>query len=81
MDERVEQRLLEEDSERADERVERPPEDAGVAMRVTRRRDHALEIADRRVRGQRLIVDVRSELLFDDAEQIDARERVEPDVL
>ena len=81
MDERVEQRLLEQEPERAHQRIERPTEDPGLALGIARGLHERLEIGHRRVRLECAIVDEDAELLLDHAEEVDTRERVEPEVV
>ena len=74
VDERIDERLLQQQTEGAHQRAERPAVDAGVALDVARRRDHALEVGDGRVRLDRGVVDVGAELLFDRAKKVDPPE-------
>src|SRR5207245_2427705 len=59
---------------------ERPAEDPRLGLVVAGRGDHALEVGDGRGGIERRVVDVHAHLLLDDAEKIDASERIQSDV-
>ena len=80
MHERIDEGLLQQQTERAHERAERPAIDSGVALDIARRSDHALELGDGRVRLERGVVDVCPQLLLDRAKEIDPPERVETQI-
>ena len=80
MHERIDERLLQQETEGAHQRAERPAVDPGVALLVACGCDHALELGDRRVRLERGVVDVRTELFFDRPQKVDATQRVETEI-
>ena len=80
---RLEDELLDADAEPSHQRVHRPGEDALLGGRGAGGRtrvDPGLEAADGLVGIELTVVDVDAELLFDEAEELDPPQRVDPQV-
>ena len=74
------ERLLQADADSAHHRIERPAEDALLPLGTRRSVDHRLQLGERGVGIQLRVVDVGAELLFDQAQELDLAQGVQPQV-
>ena len=74
------ERLLQSDADGAHHRIERPAEDALLPPGTRRSVDHRLELGERGVGIQLRVVYVGAQLLFDQAQELDLAQGVQPQV-